>query len=228
MVEAKRVDPQNVDALISDFRTFAGSCSQNKEFRSFSKNDNRLDTLYFENVSTQYPALWEVLKCILLLSHGQAAIERGFSVNKTVSTDNQLADSLVKLRLVKDHINSVGGIKHVIVGQELLSSCSSARKKYMDDLERKREEEKRAQRQNKRKLHVEEVVKVKKLCKEMSDDITNLTQNAEKLYDKAEKTRQISFVTAGNAIRRGISDKESELKQLQVELKEREEALSNM
>ena len=55
-------------------------------------------------------------------------MERGFSLNKAVSRENQLPESLVSLRLVKDHLNTVG-FTNVEVSKELLTSCSSARQK---------------------------------------------------------------------------------------------------
>lgn len=30
----------------------------------------------------EYASLWDLIKCLLTLSHGQAAVERGYSVNK--------------------------------------------------------------------------------------------------------------------------------------------------
>ena len=36
------------------------------------------------------PDLWQVARTILLLSHGQATVERGFSVNKETMADNML------------------------------------------------------------------------------------------------------------------------------------------
>jgi uncharacterized coiled-coil DUF342 family protein len=79
----------------------------------------------------------------------------------------------------------------------------------------------------KRKLNVGEVSDLKKQCKQVSEDICHLGQKADKLYDQAEHSRNISFVTAGNAMRRGIADKEEELKCLKAKLKEMEDALSN-
>ena len=45
--------------------------------------------------STEFKRLWEVVKVLLVLSHGQASVERGFSVNKEVEVENQKVKSLV-------------------------------------------------------------------------------------------------------------------------------------
>ena len=53
-------------------------------FQSFDTSSQRLDTLFKEHLgnSTAYAELWKVTKSLLLLSHGQAQVERGFSVNR--------------------------------------------------------------------------------------------------------------------------------------------------
>jgi len=45
-------------------------------------------------------------------------------------------------------------------------------------------------------------------CKRLKTDIAQLTENAEKMYDKSESTRSVSFVTQGNALRRSAEEKQ--------------------
>ena len=53
-------------------------------FTSFSLSAFRLDTLMLDTMSINdtYSKLWKVVKMLLVLSHGQATVERGFSMNK--------------------------------------------------------------------------------------------------------------------------------------------------
>lgn len=53
------------------------------------------------------------MKALLLLSHGQASVERGFSVNKQVEIDNLSEDTFVAKRLICDHVTSVGALKNI-------------------------------------------------------------------------------------------------------------------
>ena len=53
---------------------------------------------------SHYSALVEIFKFIRILSHGQAAIERGFSVNKNVLVENLVEETLIGQRIVLDHI----------------------------------------------------------------------------------------------------------------------------
>ena len=63
----------------------------------------------------------------LLLSNGQATIERGFSVNKEVVIENQQTKSLIARCLIKDHIILAGGILQVSITKQMMISVRSAR-----------------------------------------------------------------------------------------------------
>ena len=62
-----------------------------------------------------YQKLFKVVQHLLVLLHGQASVERGFSVNKELEVENLANQSLVAQRLVCDHINAVGGILNVSI-----------------------------------------------------------------------------------------------------------------
>jgi len=53
-------------------------------FLAFHKPKSRVDILMHETMAGKdmYSKLWNVVRMLLVLSHGQAAVERGFSVNK--------------------------------------------------------------------------------------------------------------------------------------------------
>lgn len=60
---------------------------------------------YFSGMS-QYHELWNIFKFVLelVLSHGQATVERGFSINKQIETKNLKDTSYVSQRLVHDYL----------------------------------------------------------------------------------------------------------------------------
>ena len=61
-----------------------------------------LDQLYHRLLagSDDYGQLWSVIKMVLLLSHEQATVERGFSANRQVDDDNLHADTFCGRRLI--------------------------------------------------------------------------------------------------------------------------------
>jgi len=74
--------------------------------------------------------LWDLTKKLLLLSHGQASVEHGFSINKEISVENMAEQTLIAQRVIKDHLINVGGATKVLLSKELLASASSARQRY--------------------------------------------------------------------------------------------------
>jgi len=71
--------------------------------------------------------LWTVVKQVLLLSHGQATVEHGFSVNGEMEVENMTGSTFAAERMVYDHIYCVGGINNIDVhNKQLLLYCTNA------------------------------------------------------------------------------------------------------
>ena len=56
--------------------------------------------------NAKYAKLWEVFQIIFALSHGQAAVERGFSINNELMVENMKEESLTASRFVYDTVKS--------------------------------------------------------------------------------------------------------------------------
>ena len=77
-----------IDSVIAQYKKFLEEVvPQNKS--QFLDSSHRVDQLYHGLLagSDDYGQLWSVVKMVLLLSHGQATVERGFSVNRQVDDD---------------------------------------------------------------------------------------------------------------------------------------------
>ena len=90
------------------------------------------------------PKLLTVVQLLLLLSHGQASVERGFSVNKETIADNLIQKALVGWRVICDHVRTVGGVLNVSITKELMQSVSFSRKKYEQHLKQNKQKGERA------------------------------------------------------------------------------------
>ena len=78
---------------------------------------------------------------MLSISHGNSVPERGFSTNKYllgIHGNSTNDNTIIALRMIKDHIASVIGIMKVSINKQLLSSVKSARQRYESDLNAKR------------------------------------------------------------------------------------------
>ena len=124
---------------IQQFRNFAAT-----EFKSFDHREDQLDVLYYDAMAgkEELKDLWAAVQMLLLLSHGQASVERGFSVNREAMVQNLGHKSLIAKRVIKDHVRHVCGVLHVNMTKELLQATKCAHQQYKAHLE----DEKRSKR----------------------------------------------------------------------------------
>ena len=74
------------------------------EFEKFKEESDQLDNFFFQKVSIQnYKTLSFVVKLVLTLSHGQASVERQFSVNNQVPDNNMQAMIIVLWKHLINH-----------------------------------------------------------------------------------------------------------------------------
>ena len=99
---------------------------------------------------------------LLILSHGQASVKRGFSVNKQLEVENLQERSFISQRLVQDHVQSVGGVLAVSINKRLLLSAAGARQKYSSYLDEQKRKKTSEGVELKRKELVNELDELKK------------------------------------------------------------------
>ena len=87
----------------------------------------------------------------MLLSHGQASVERGFSVTKELVVENQSEQTLAAGRIIKDHIIRVNGVTNVEITCNMVLAARSARAKYANYLAQQKEEQEVEKRNKKEK-----------------------------------------------------------------------------
>lgn len=130
----------DADEAVRQYSSFIGKVAVKcpAEFKSFSTSTGRVDCLLHMHMATNSSCstLWTVVKQVLLLSHGQATVECGFSINRNVEVENIAGETVIARRIVCDYVSAVGGIWNVDVNStQLLISCSAAQQKYLAYLE---------------------------------------------------------------------------------------------
>ena len=80
-IEANLVPETDCDVIMQQFADFIHTATKS-ELENFGVENDRLDTFLQNRMAIRNPTVWLVVEMALLLSHGQATIERGFSVNK--------------------------------------------------------------------------------------------------------------------------------------------------
>ena len=66
-------------------------------FLTFNQKEDRVDSFYASIMSenASFKSCWEIFKIVFTLSHGQASVERGFSINKELLGENLKEESVV-------------------------------------------------------------------------------------------------------------------------------------
>ena len=57
--------------------------------------------------------LWGVVEQVLLISHGQESVERGFSITRQVEVENILGETVTAQQIVCDSVGALGGSERV-------------------------------------------------------------------------------------------------------------------
>ena len=85
-IELKWKTSEQTDGVMAQYRKFVSDVKQYHQQKvvSFRVGEDRLDHfLHEEHIQKrEFEDLWTLFKQLLTLSHGQASVERGFSVNK--------------------------------------------------------------------------------------------------------------------------------------------------
>ena len=126
----------------------------------------------------------------MILSHGNAYVEAGFSVNKDILVENLHQRSLVAQRMVFHSIKRSGGVLNIDINPELLRHCRSARTRYSSYLE-----EETAKQKTKKKTDDEK----KLLAQKIKQEQTKRKYLLEELNSQDEK---IEMLRIGSKLQR--------------------------
>ena len=91
LLDAKRVKETEVDLLKKEYTSFVsddvhGNPRTLQEFKEYDKVSSERVDCYLATYlkDSKYQKLWDLFKCLLVLSHGQAGVEPGFCINSEI------------------------------------------------------------------------------------------------------------------------------------------------
>ena len=99
----------------ASYKLFTASADAKNQMKEFNI-DERLDLFYMSRLS-RHVELREVVKLVMILSHGNARLESGFLANEEMLVENMSGGSLVARRMVFDGVMNEGGIANVDVNR---------------------------------------------------------------------------------------------------------------
>ena len=154
------------------------------------EEDSHIEKLFYEMMMSKKccEGVWSVVKNLLILSHGQATVERGFSTNKQLSRENLQEHSFIALRQVHDHIKSVSGAIKVEI-TKMITSDTTARQRYMAYLDKEKRKKEKQAVSLKRKSLLDEIEDLKTKKKRLESDAAVLNKSADEFLQNAEVTQ---------------------------------------
>ena len=109
LLNGKWCSAEACNEICMQFKGFVLEMKQNHlaEFLSFNMNTDRLDEFYWNYMKdAKHPKVWEVFRFIFTLSHDQAAVKRGFSINSELLVENLQEKTLVASRFGYSSVKS--------------------------------------------------------------------------------------------------------------------------
>ncbi|XP_041865260.1 uncharacterized protein LOC121654920 [Melanotaenia boesemani] len=219
------------EAIVQQFESFLSVEARNEEFLDFQPFEKRLDTFLHGRLSRPYPAAWDFCQKLLLLSHGQASVERGFSVNKEVESENMQEDTIVTHRLICDYVAMHGGVTQVPLTKELMAAVGAARSKYRLFLDQERTRKEKESQSQKRKQTEESLEDLKKRKTSLEEVSVCLARDADALAEEAEGkagSKMAQLLSKSNALRRAYKEKLAQLKSVETEIDAKRDELRRM
>lgn len=231
LVKQQHLEGRSCDELIRQYDEFVDTVVKPNlpAFKEFDFHKQRLDEFLQQHVvkSGSFLKLWEVMRMVLILSHGQASVEKGFSINRQVMVENLKERSFIAQRTIHDHLLHVGGLNALVVDKPLLSAAASGRRKYTEYLERQRADKAKSAKGVKRKELSDEITALEKRQKTVQSAMMSMTKDADTLSEQAEAQNDMTLIMKSNAFRRSAKEKDEEHASLAKKIAKLREDLQN-
>ena len=131
-------------------------------FHKLVWNKERLDIFYHKAIGSkeEFKEIWSVFQIVFSLSHGNARVESGFSVNADMLVENLKEESLIAQRRVYDSVVASGGVLNVNITSGMLTYARQSHSRYQECLKQKREKATNEEKKAKEKKRAAEQIKV--------------------------------------------------------------------
>ena len=118
------------DRAQSEYRIFIKDRNVMNKMSSFDISSDQVDQLCFSLINNERKNLYEVIKLCMILSHGNARVEAGFSINEQILEVNMKESSVVNQRIAYEGILNEGGILKVKVDSTMLKYVKQSANEY--------------------------------------------------------------------------------------------------
>ena len=147
---------------------------------------------------------------IFTLSHGQATVERRFSVNKDIIATNMLQRTIVAQRKIcdgvkyslKDEKKENSDISKITITDKMIRYCKGARIKYEEYLDQERKGSLKTRMETEKAKIIEELGKERFSKDKLENAAERWRKEADELAEKAEQVKSMSLLAESNACRK--------------------------
>ena len=116
----------------------------------------------------------KVAKRALIISHGNADVESGFSTNESLLKENMKERSIVAQQVLHDAIRNAGGISKVSITKLMRTSVKHAKSAYKLSLSTDEEASRKLEEKNrKRKAAETEILALEAAKRQLTKDMTS-------------------------------------------------------
>ncbi len=123
-----------------------------------------------------------VFQIILVISHGNASVESGFSINKDMLVENLSEKSVVSQRIISDAVRHAGGHLKINIDKEMMVKTRSSHSAYKDHLQKLKEADKeKIKGSEDRKRHLLELKALEAKRHKMQEQQVELDANIKSL-----------------------------------------------
>lgn len=168
-VEHGLISGTGADKIDREYKKLRDNSAFKVQVENFNQSKIRLDHFWVNLIKncgpSDYSNLLHFVELVMTLSHGNAAVERGFSINKECLVENQKEKSLIAQRIIYDGVNATKGLENLEITKDLIHFARNAHAWYKEALatqKRENEEEEERRKERKRAASVRKELEAKK------------------------------------------------------------------
>ena len=211
------------DKALLQFTSFVQTClrTEPEKMQRFKRSKHRLDYFFFKEltgVSIQ-KELCMFLQVLLVISHGQASLERGFSLNKSLLVDNMEEMSIQCCRLIKDHLLLNKLSPHFLdIIKKMLQHARTARQRYEYYLQEKRNKKEQLDKDQQKQILDSEVKDIEGQLHSVEKIVKGLKEKFFVFVEDVEKKKDLSLLSASNALIRKSEETKQDMRKIEEAL----------
>ena len=248
LMNTKWLTPSKCDDALQEFKVWVREMEVHHpaELHDFQYKTNRLDDFYhcYMGNHEQFGTIWYAFKLLLILSHGQSSVERGFSTNKDILKHNMAKNSLTAYRQVHDGLLNLPkpekdstevkaketkfNASNVTISKGMLDSCRSARTRYSHYLADEQKKKSTSKEESRKKSVLDELTSTKCTKRKLESSVSVLLREADDLAQQAEKKLKMDFLVKSNAFRSKAKEKRMEIEEVSKKIEKLEKKLKEM